>query len=125
MAGIAACIAALIAVPGPAAPQPPSQSGSPMSKPLPDGLFAHWPAGKKPYLVLVLSGQQHSYLKFCGCTERQLGGFERRYNFISKLRDRGWPIVAVDLGDLVTLNSQTQVEQSLLKFDTEIRRWRP
>ena len=29
---------AAIAVPGPAAPQPPSQSGSPTSKPLPDGL---------------------------------------------------------------------------------------
>src|SRR5438128_9661503 len=68
---------------------PVGQQKSPMTKPLPQGLFQNWPADRKPALVLILSGQQHSYLKFCGCTERQLGGFERRYNFIMKLREKG------------------------------------
>src|SRR4051812_5427962 len=35
-----------------------------------DSRFRDWPAGKKPDVALVLSGQQHSYLKFCGCSER-------------------------------------------------------
>ena len=120
--GLAGIMGVLIALPGSAEPSPqPAPPSSPMSRPLPEGLFSDWPANQKPELVLVLTGQQHSYLKFCGCTERQLGGFERRYNFIAKLRERGWPVVSVDLGDLVTLQSGTQVEQSLLKFDTAIR----
>src|SRR5215204_2199964 len=75
---------------------------APSAKPIPDELFKGWPAGRKPDLAIVLTGQQHGYLKFCGCSSPQLGGYERRYNFIAKLRERGWPIVALDLGDLVT-----------------------
>lgn len=114
---------ALIASAGPAEsmPQPPATGGTTIARTLSDGLFAEWPAGQKPYLVLVLTGQQHSYLKFCGCTERQLGGFERRYNFISKLREKGWPVVSVDLGDLVMQQNGTQFDQSILKFDTEMK----
>src|SRR5262249_26813548 len=81
--------------------------------------LAHWlrspgggpelPAGKreklvegwdKPDLVLVLSGQQHGYLKPCGCSRPQVGGLERRYNFLKTLEAKGWPVVAVDLGDV-------------------------
>src|SRR5438876_7949575 len=101
--------------------QPLGQQKSPMTKPLPQGLFQDWPADRKPALVMILSGQQHSYLKFCGCTERQLGGFERRYNFIMKLREQGWPVAAVDLGDLVMHQSSTLHDQSILKFDTAIK----
>lgn len=60
-------------------------------------LFAGWP---KPDLALVLSGEMHGYLLPCGCSEPQKGGLERRYNFVQSLRTRGWPVAAVDLGDL-------------------------
>src|SRR5262245_58717521 len=54
----------------------------------------------KPDLVLVLSGQQHGYLLPCGCSRPQYGGLERRHNLIQILKDRGWPVTAVDLGDI-------------------------
>src|SRR5262245_38904380 len=66
---------------------------SPCSKPLPEQLFSRWPQGKKPDVVLFLSGEQHSYLKFCGCSNPQFGGFERRYNLLMKLKEKGWPVV--------------------------------
>lgn len=101
--------APLVGVPGTPAPS---------SKELPEDLFKSWPTGRKPDLAIVLTGQQHGYLKFCGCSSPQLGGFERRYNFIAKLRERGWPLVAFDLGDLVTHQHHGLNAQSLLKYET-------
>jgi hypothetical protein len=99
---------------------PPTAGGgaNPALAGLPEDLFRNWPAGK-PDLALILSGQQHSYLKFCGCSRPQLGGFERRYNFMAKLKDRGWPLVAADLGDLVVRNQSPLVSpfQDYLKCD--------
>ncbi|MFN4260727.1 MAG: multiheme c-type cytochrome [Gemmataceae bacterium] len=63
-------------------------------------LYRGWPEGQKPALALVLSGQEYGYLHPCGCSRPQLGGLERRYNFIQSLKDKGWPVVAVDLGDV-------------------------
>jgi hypothetical protein len=82
--------------------------------------FATWPAGKKPDVALILSGQQHSFLKFCGCTRPQLGGFERRYNFMAMLREQGWPLVAADLGDLVKFESGLH-DQALLKYEVAMK----
>ena len=93
---------------------------APSSAALPDDLFRGWPAGKKPDVVFILSGQQHSFLKFCGCSRPQLGGFERRYNFMAKLRERGWPLVAADLGDLVQYNSGIH-DQALLKYEIAMK----
>src|SRR5262245_37326036 len=73
---------------------PPEASGGgsapPASDPPAPRLFRDWPTDRKPDIALILSGQQHSYLKFCGCSSPQLGGFERRYNFMAQLRGRGW-----------------------------------
>jgi hypothetical protein len=66
-------------------------------KPLPARLFHGW---TKPDLVLVLSGQQWGYVLPCGCSRPQVGGLERRYNFLKLLEKQGWPHVAVDLGDV-------------------------
>lgn len=64
-------------------------------------LFQEWPTDRKADLVLVLSGQQFGYLQPCGCSEPQYGGLERRFNFFQTLiKERGWPIAAVDLGDI-------------------------
>jgi hypothetical protein len=60
-------------------------------------LFPGW---NKPDLVLVVSAEQHGYLLPCGCSHPQKGGLERRYNLIEALKDRGWPVDAVDLGNV-------------------------
>jgi hypothetical protein len=99
--------------------------GSPSTAALPPDLFRDWPtdgnkALKKPDVALILSGQQHSYLKFCGCSTPQLGGFERRYNFMMKLKSMGWPLVAADLGDLVQFKEGIP-EQAFLKCDIAMK----
>jgi len=59
--------------------------------------FKGWP---KPDVAIILSGDQHGYLQPCGCSEPQYGGLTRRYNLFQALWQRGWPTVAVDLGDI-------------------------
>jgi len=72
--------------------------------------YRDWP---KPDLAIVLSGEMHGYLQPCGCSEPQKGGLARRYNLIqSILKDRGWPVVAADLGDVAQANGP----QALLKY---------
>jgi hypothetical protein len=73
------------------------QQPPPPTQPAP---FSHWPQGKKPDAVLVLSGQVFGFLKPCGCTPIQYGGLERRSNLFTSLREKGWPVVGLDLGDL-------------------------
>jgi hypothetical protein len=87
-AGLASC----------GAPRPvAAPSAEPSAAALPPGLFRKWP---KPDLALVLSGSMHGYLLPCGCSRPQLGGLERRYNFVQVLRQKGWPLVALDVGDV-------------------------
>jgi hypothetical protein len=64
---------------------------------IPPRLFKDW---NKPDLVLLLSAQQHGYMLPCGCSYPQIGGLERRYNFLQLLKARGWPVVPIDLGDV-------------------------
>jgi hypothetical protein len=78
-------------------------------------LFLGW---TKPDLVLVLSGEQRGYLQPCGCSRPQLGGMARRYNFIQTLKKRGWPVVAVDLGDIAP---QQNGPQKMLKYVTAMK----
>src|SRR5262245_49467074 len=61
-------------------------------------LFRNWP--KELDLLVVISGQEHGYLDPCGCSQPQVGGLVRRYNFMEGLKERGWPILAVDVGDV-------------------------
>lgn len=64
-------------------------------------LFLNWPKDRQPDVVLVLTGQQHGYALPCGCSEPQYGGLDRRYNFLQSLvKERGWRLVAVDVGDI-------------------------
>lgn len=82
-------------------------------------LFAGWPAAK-PDAVLVLTGQTYGYIQPCGCSRPQLGGLERRYNFIKSLKDRGWPVAAIDLGD-VPPYAGVVPEQVALKYATSMK----
>lgn len=82
--------------------------------------FSHWPA-KKPDAVFVLSGQVFGFLKPCGCSPIQYGGLERRANLIASLKEKGWPVVGLDLGDLTAESEaghavQMLPEQILLKY---------
>src|SRR5262249_17802708 len=61
-------------------------------------MFQGWPAN--PEAVFLLSAQMHGYMLPCGCSDPQVGGLERRYNLLQNLKDRGWPVLPLDLGDL-------------------------
>jgi hypothetical protein len=89
--------------PGPGKPGPSSPQ-----------LFRGW---GKPDVALVLTGEQRGYLQPCGCSRPQLGGMARRYNFIEGLKQRGWPVVAVDLGDI----AQRSGPQKMLKYKAAMK----
>jgi hypothetical protein len=78
-------------------------------------LLPDWP---KPDLVLVLSAQMHGYVNPCGCSRPQVGGLERRYNFLQMLKERGWPYAAFDLGDVPQQRGPVNVPniQGLIKY---------
>ena len=50
-----------------------------------------------------MTGQQHGYLEPCGCTglDRQKGGIIRRDTLLTQLKDRGWSVVPLDVGNQV------------------------
>jgi hypothetical protein len=84
-------------------------------------LFYGWPKNRKPELALLLTGQVLGYLQPCGCSAPQYGGFERRYNFVRRLQEvRGWPTVAVDVGDLI----QRPSPQALIKYRSSMEAMR-
>jgi len=94
-------------------PTPPPPA--PAEPQLPAGYFRDWP---KPDLALVLSGEQHGYLLPCGCSRPQYGGLERRYNLMALLRRRGWPVTALDVGDVPQAEGPRKLPnvQGLLKY---------
>src|SRR5205807_9222992 len=77
----------------------------------------------KPDLVLVLTGQLHGYLLPCGCSDPQVGGLERRYNFLQTIKDNGWPCAAIDLGDVPQRTGPAGLpnQQGLLKYVYSMR----
>lgn len=99
--------------------QPAGPAGGPATpEPQRPRLFFGWPRDRKPDLVLVLSGQQHGYVQPCGCSNPQYGGLERRYIFMQGLvKERGWPLLAVDLGDV----AQKSGPQAKLKYVTSMK----
>lgn len=80
-------------------------------------MFTGW---GNPDLVLVLTAQMHGYLQPCGCSRPQFGGLSRRYNFIQSIKDKGWPVVAMDLGDVAQSTGAT-FEQRQLKYSTAMK----
>jgi len=78
-------------------------------------LFANWPKDRKPDAVIVFTGQTYGYLQPCGCSRPQIGGLERRAVLIQMLKDKGWPVAGVDLGDIAPENPAL-VEQGRLKY---------
>ncbi len=78
-----------------------------------------WP---KPQVVLFVSGQQHGYIEPCGCTglENQKGGLIRRDTLLTELRERGWELIPVDVGNQVRRTGR----QPELKFQATVEAFR-
>ncbi len=82
---------------------------------MPPRLFKGW---EKPDVALVLSAEQHGYLLPCGCSRPQVGGLERRYNFLQLLKNKDWAVAPVDLGDIPQKQGPRQLPnvQGMLKY---------
>ncbi len=63
-------------------------------------LFVGW---SQPTVALFITGQQCGYIEPCGCTglTNQKGGLSRRFACQQQLKERGWPVVALDVGNQV------------------------
>ncbi|MBP3955879.1 hypothetical protein J8F10_11340 [Gemmata sp. G18] len=94
-------------------PPAPAKGKEPVSGNPP--LFVGWPKGQKPEAVLVFTGQTFGLLQPCGCSRPQTGGLERRAVFIQSLKDKGWPVAGIDLGDLYPEKPAVR-EQGRLKY---------
>ncbi|MGQ0634192.1 MAG: multiheme c-type cytochrome [Planctomycetaceae bacterium] len=73
-------------------------------------LLAGW---TRPEAVLVLSGEQHGYIEPCGCSLNQLGGLSRRADLVRQIRERGWPVLPLDVGGLVNNPTRRQAKLKL------------
>lgn len=68
---------------------------------------------EKPVFALVCTGRQYGYIEPCGCTglENQTGGLSRRHGLLTYLRDRGWDVVPIDVGNQVRrLGPQAEIK---------------
>ena len=97
-----------------AAPSPASEKGP--------RVFAEWSA-KPPAAVLLISGEQDGYPDPCGCTDGQLGGLGRRFDFLEKIQAKGWPVAKVDLGNLILnpASSRGGIKQETIKLKVILR----
>ncbi|NUQ61959.1 MAG: hypothetical protein HUU20_05700 [Pirellulales bacterium] len=82
-------------------------------------IFVGW---ERPQLVLVISGRQDGYLEPCGCAglDRMKGGLSRRHSLFRQLRERGWPVVGLDVGGMIKGFGR----QAELKFQTTVEAMR-
>lgn len=76
----------------------PTASSEPLVQEL--ELFAGW---DKPDVALFVTGQQKGYIEPCGCAglANQKGGLARRHTLVRQLKAKGWPLVALDVGNQV------------------------
>ncbi|MDA7979379.1 MAG: hypothetical protein MPJ50_11505 [Pirellulales bacterium] len=76
-------------------------------------IFENWP---KPKLAIVFSGRQNGYFEPCGCAglENMKGGTARRATMLAQRREAGWPILAVDLGNVVRrFGKQAEIKSTI------------
>lgn len=75
----------------------------------------NWP---KPDVALFLTGQQYGYYEPCGCTglSNQKGGINRRDTLLTMIRDKGWNVLPLDVGNQV----RRMGRQSEIKFLTTV-----
>jgi len=82
----------------------------------PSELYADWDS---PLGVLVFTGRQNGYVEPCGCTglDRQKGGLARRHTFLQGIKERGWPVMGLDIGNQVRRYGR----QPELKFNLTVQ----
>jgi Cytochrome c554 and c-prime len=95
--------------------QAPRKKGEPPKTAKVPKVIADWSA-KPPVAVLIISGEQDGYPDPCGCTDGQLGGLGRRYHFCQMLEAKGWPVVKIDLGNLIHYRGAEWLAQEKIKF---------
>ena len=74
-----------------------------------------WP---QPDVALLITGRQNGYIEPCGCSgfANAKGGLTRRYSLMNELRDKGWDVLAIDVGNQVDRFGR----QAELKFQTTV-----
>ena len=105
-----------------APPAAPTTADTPSKPGQPGRLLPDW-WSPQPACVLVISGEQDGYLQPCGCTDGQLGGLGRRFDLVEKLRAQKWPVVGIDLGNLIHNpgNARGGFEQEKVKFGVALK----
>jgi hypothetical protein len=73
--------------------------------------------------VLIITGQMDGYLEPCGCTQGQLGGLIRRFDFIERLKAQKWPVALIDLGSLIKdpRAARGGLDQAKIKFGIALK----
>jgi hypothetical protein len=108
--------------PGGTAPSSqPAASGSSGGESVKSGKqLANWP---KPRGVLIISSEMDGYLEPCGCTQGQLGGLIRRFDFIERLKAQNWPVALIDAGSLIKdpASARGGFEQAKIKFGIALK----
>lgn len=79
-----------------------------------------WP---KPDLALFLTAQMHGYILPCGCSRPQIGGLERRYNLLQHIKEKGWQVLPLDLGDIAQKEGAAKLPniQGIIKYQYSMR----
>ncbi|NLE37027.1 MAG: hypothetical protein GX621_03285, partial [Pirellulaceae bacterium] len=82
-------------------------------------IFVGW---TKPKLAVVITGREDGYIEPCGCAglDKMKGGLSRRHTMIESLREKGWPVVAVDVGGF----TKGYGRQTEIKFQSTIEAMR-
>jgi len=57
-------------------------------------------SGEPPSLIVLYTGSTESHLEPCGCYQEQSGGLPRRAYAVEQIRERGFPTLLVDAGDI-------------------------
>lgn len=72
------------------------------------------PAPPDPTPLVVISGNEHGFIRPCGCSKPALGGIHRRGHALAELRERNTKVAAVSLGEFLNESNRQQE----LKFES-------
>lgn len=65
-------------------------------------------------IVIACTGEENGYIEPCGCSEGQLGGMRRRFEFLKTLNSHDNIILKVSLGDIIdTVNRQNEIKMQI------------
>ncbi|MGR3179165.1 MAG: multiheme c-type cytochrome [Candidatus Anammoxibacter sp.] len=66
-------------------------------------------------ITIVFSGEENGYLKPCGCTEGQLGGIKRRFEYLKSIKKEGHIVLPISLGDIPGIpNRQNEIKMEIM-----------